>query len=82
MKVVKEPKKAKKLTVKEKKAVNDFQKQFKKYEDEYIKKYSIEQLVFQNGSALAMIYKEIQALNMHLVTLINKENEQKEHTQN
>ena len=70
MKVVQE----KKLTKAEKKQVKDFQQKWKEHKDQYIKKHSIESMVYENGSALAVLYKEVQRLSSLIVTHINKEN--------
>ena len=70
MKVVQE----KKLTKAEKKQVKDFQQKWKEHKDQYIKKHSIESMVYENGSALAVLYKEVQRLSSLIVTQINKEN--------
>ena len=70
MKIVQE----KKLTKAEKKQVKDFQQKWKEHKDQYIKKHSIESMVYENGSALAVLYKEVQRLSSLIVTHINKEN--------
>lgn len=66
------------LTKAEKKQVKDFQEKWKKHKEDYIKKYSIEEMVYENGSALAVLYKEVQRLGSLIVTQINKENGNKE----
>jgi hypothetical protein len=53
MKVVKE-------NTKEQKS---FEEKWKKHKEEYLKNNTIESMVYENGSALAMLYKEIQRLN-------------------
>ena len=74
MKVVSNAKVGKKLTKAEQKQVKTFQDKWKKHKEDYIKKYSIEEMVYENGSALAILYKEVQRLNQLLITQINKEN--------
>ena len=64
----------KKLTKAEQKQVKDFQQKWKEHKDNYIKKHSLESMVYENGSALAVLYKEVQRLSSLIVTQINKEN--------
>lgn len=64
----------KKLTKAEQKQVNDFQQKWKEHKEQYIKDHSIEEMVYENGSALAVLYKEVQRLSSLIVTIINKEN--------
>jgi len=64
----------KKLTKAEQKQVKDFQQKWKEHKEQYIKKHSIEEMVYENGSALAVLYKEVQRLSSLIVTIINKEN--------
>ena len=68
----------KKLTKAEQKQVKDFQEKWKEHKEQYIKKHSIEEMVYENGSALAVLYKEVQRLGSLIVTQINKENGNKE----
>ena len=64
----------KKLTKAEQKQVKDFQEKWKEHKEMYIKKHSIEEMVYENGSALAVLYKEVQRLGSLIVTQINKDN--------
>jgi len=64
----------KKLTKAEQKQVKDFQQKWKEHKEQYIKDHSIEEMVYENGSALAVLYKEVQRLSSLIVTVINKEN--------
>ena len=64
----------KKLTKAEQKQVKDFQQKWKEHKLEYIKKHSLEEMVYENGSALAVLYKEVQRLGSLIVTQINTEN--------
>lgn len=64
----------KKLTKAEQKQVKDFQQKWKEHKEQYIKDHSIEEMVYENGSALAVLYKEVQRLSSLIVTIINKEN--------
>ena len=68
----------KKLSKAEQKQVKDFQQKWKEHKEQYIKKHSIEEMVYENGSALAVLYKEVQRLSSLIVTQINKENGNKE----
>ena len=76
MKLVKNEKSVKepKLNKKEQKAYEDFKAKFDKHKKEYIKKFTIAEMVYENGSATAMLYKEVQKLNSLVLTLINKDN--------
>lgn len=71
MKVVKSEKPSKK-------DVKDFQTKWKEHKDNYIKDHSLEEMVYENGSALALLYKEVQRLNTYLMTILNKEQNGKE----
>ena len=71
MKVVKSEKPSKK-------EVKDFQTKWKEHKMNYIKDHSIEEMVYENGSALALLYKEVQRLNINLMTILNKEENGKE----
>ena len=64
----------KKLTKAEQKQVKDFQQKWKEHKEQYIKDHSIEEMVYENGSALAVLYKGVQRLSSLIVTIINKEN--------
>lgn len=64
----------KKLTKAEQKQVKDFQQKWKEHKEQYIKDHSIEEMVYENGSALAVLYKEVQRLSSLIITIINKEN--------
>jgi hypothetical protein len=70
MKVVKD----KKLTKKEKAEVKDFQQKWKEHKEQYIKDHTIEEMVYENGSALAVMYKELQRLSSLVLTNINQQN--------
>ena len=68
----------KKLTKAEQKQVKDFQQKWKEHKEQYIKNNTIESMVYENGSALAVLYKEVQRLSSLIVTHINKDNGNKE----
>jgi len=74
MQVVKD----KKLSKKEKAQVKDFQQKWKEHKEQYIKDHTLEEMVYENGSALAVMYKELQRLSSLVLTQINKENYGKE----
>ena len=46
----------------------DFREKFQKYKEDYIKNNSIESMVYENGSALALLYKEVTRLNQLLTS--------------
>ena len=53
-------------------------KKFEEYKKNYMKNRSTKDMVYENGSALALLYKEIGRLNSLLMSnLQKKENEQK-----
>ena len=56
----------------------EFMKKFEEYKKNYMKNRSTKDMVYENGSALALLYKEIGRLNSLLMSnLQKKENEQK-----
>jgi hypothetical protein len=61
----------------DKKKVNTYLKEFKKYKNDYIKKNSLESMVYENGSALALLYKEIVRLNQLLQTNLKIKKDEK-----
>jgi len=46
----------------------DFQSKWKEHKDKYLKDHSTKEMVFENGSALAFVYKELQRLNTLLIS--------------
>ena len=65
--------------VKDNKEVSsDFIKKWDEYKQNYIKEHSLEEMVYENGSALALVYKELQKLNTNIVTILNRETDGKE----
>ena len=58
-----------------KKVEESFEVKWKKHKEEYIKNNSIESMVYENGSALAMLYKEVQRLNSLLINQIKENGE-------
>lgn len=44
---------------KDEESLNTYLEKFKKYKEDYIAKNSLESMVYENGSALALLYKEI-----------------------
>lgn len=63
-----------------KEEVKDFQSKWKEHKENYIKDHSLEEMVYENGSALALLYKEVQRLNTNLMTILNKEENGKENS--
>jgi uncharacterized membrane protein YesL len=59
-----------------KKEVKEFKAKFQEYKEKYIKENTIESMVYENGSALALLYKEVLRLNQ-LLTSNLKTDEQK-----
>jgi hypothetical protein len=60
-----------------KKEVSSYMKKFKEYKDKYIKDNTLESMVYENGSALALLYKEITRLNQLLTTNLKRQDEKK-----
>lgn len=60
-----------------KEQVSDYMKKFKEYKDKYIKEHTIEEMVYENGSALALLYKEITRLNQLLTTNLKTNGKEK-----
>lgn len=57
----------------------EFMKKFEEYKKNYMKDRSTKDMVYENGSALALLYKEIGRLNQLLMSNLQKqENEFKE----
>lgn len=46
----------------------DFQQKWKEHKEKYLKDHTIEDMVYENGSALALLYKEVQRLNSLLIS--------------
>jgi len=59
-----------------KKEVKEFKQKFQEYKEKYIKENTLESMVYENGSALALLYKEVLRLNQ-LLTSNLKTDEQK-----
>lgn len=51
--------------------VKDFHQKWKDHKEKYIKDNSLESMVYENGSAIALLYKELQVLNTNLKSIIN-----------
>ena len=61
----------------DKKAVNEYLKKFAEHKKKYIKENTLESMVYENGSALALLYKEIGRLNQLLITKLNSDEQKK-----
>ena len=57
-----------------KKEQRKFQEKYGKFKDNFLEKNTLKSMVFENGSALALIYKELQKLNNELIQLKNNQN--------
>ena len=57
--------------------VKDFQTKWKEHKENYIKDHTIQEMVYENGSALALLFKEFERLNTNLMTIIKKEEDGK-----
>lgn len=55
------------------KEIKDFQQKWQDHKEKYIKDNTLESMVYENGSAIALLYKELQILNTNLKTIINGE---------
>ena len=60
------------MTLKRKiKKLSIFIKKWKEHKEKYLKDNTIAEMVYENGSAIALLYKELQTLNTNLKTIIN-----------
>ena len=55
------------------KEIKDFNQKWKDHKEQYIKDNTLESMVYENGSAIALLYKELQVLNTNLKSIINGE---------
>jgi len=53
----------------------DFQQKWKEHKENYIKENSLESMVYENGNAVAFLYKEVQKLNANIMSVLNKKDE-------
>jgi hypothetical protein len=51
--------------------IKDFNQKWKDHKEKYIKDNTLESMVYENGSAIALLYKELQILNTNLKSIIN-----------
>lgn len=56
-----------------KKEIKDFKKQWLDHKTNYLKNHSTKDMVYENGSALALLYKEVQRLNDLLTTNLKRD---------
>lgn len=62
------------------KEIKTFTEKWQQHKMKYMAEHSTKEMVYENGSALALLYKEVQRMNSLLVTLINKDNDNKKET--
>ena len=53
--------------------IKSFQKKWQDHKTNYIKNHSTKDMVYENGSALALLYKEVQRLNDLLTTNLKRD---------
>jgi hypothetical protein len=53
------------------KEIKDFNEKWKAHKEKYIKDNTLESMVYENGSAIALLYKELQILNTNLKSVLN-----------
>jgi hypothetical protein len=51
--------------------IKDFNQKWKDHKEKYIKDNTLESMVYENGSAIALLYKELQILNTNLKSVLN-----------
>jgi hypothetical protein len=51
--------------------IKDFNQKWQDHKEKYIKDNTLESMVYENGSAIALLYKELQILNTNLKSIIN-----------
>lgn len=52
----------------------EFQKKYGEFKDSFLQKNTLKSMVFENGSAIAMLYKEMQKLVNEVSQLKNQKN--------
>lgn len=50
---------------------DDFLQRLEDYKNDYISKNTIDSMVYENGAAVALLYKEVQHLSQLIKTYIN-----------
>jgi hypothetical protein len=53
------------------KEIKDFNQKWQDHKEKYIKDNTLESMVYENGSAIALLYKELQILNTNLKSVLN-----------
>ena len=51
--------------------IKDFNQKWQDHKEKYIADNTLESMVYENGSAIALLYKELQILNTNLKSIIN-----------
>ena len=51
--------------------IKDFNEKWQAHKEKYIKDNTLESMVYENGSAIALLYKELQILNTNLKSVLN-----------
>jgi hypothetical protein len=52
----------------------NFNEKWQKHKENYLKEKTVEEMVYENGTAIAFLYKEVQRLSSNITTLINQNN--------
>jgi len=55
------------------KQVKEFQQKFAEHKKQYCEANTVKGMVYENGSALALLYKEVLRLNQLITTKINQD---------
>lgn len=55
-----------------------FKKKWQEHKVNYISKYTTKEMVYENGSALALLYKEVQRLNTLLISNLKTDAQEQE----
>lgn len=64
-----------KVVKNDKKKSQTFEQKWKEHKAQYLKDHTVEEMVYENGSALALLYKEVQRLNTNIMSVLKiKEN--------
>ena len=56
-----------------------FKEKWQEHKINYIAKYTTKEMVYENGSALALLYKEVQRLNTLLISNLKTDAQEQEH---
>ncbi len=62
-------------SVKKSEEQKQFEKEISQYKEKYISENTVESMVYENGAATALLFKEVQRLSQLITTYINGKDE-------